>query len=80
MYAEEFDADLLINNSAELKRKIVEFKESHETSKRELTYVMETCQEMYDAGFSFISDTIKNDSFESFLIENGKLRPKLKYN
>jgi len=80
LHADEFDADLLINNSFELKNKISEFKRSEESSKRELTYVMETCQEMYDAGFSFISDTIKNDSFESFFIEDGKLRPKLKYN
>ena len=43
-------------------------------------YMMETCQEMYDAGYKFVSDTIKNDRFDSFFIEDGKLRPKLKYN
>lgn len=80
LHADEFDADLLINNSFELSNKIKEFKESAEPSKRDLKYVMETCQEMYDAGFNFVSDRIKNDSFESFFIEDGKLRPKLKYN
>ena len=80
MHAEEFDADLLINNSFELKNKISEFKESEESSNKQLAYVMETCQEMYEAGFKFVSDTIKNESFDSFFIEDGKLRPKLKYN
>ena len=78
--ARYIDADLLINDSNELKKRIGEFKESEESSKRELAYVMETCQEMYDAGFKFVSDTIQNDSFESFFVEDGKLRPKLKYN
>jgi len=80
MHADKFDADLFINNSSELKEKIIEYKESDESSKREMRYIMETCQEMYDAGFKFVSDTIKNDSFESFFVEDGKLRPKLKYN
>ena len=80
MHADEFDADLLINNSSKLSEKIIEYKESDESSKREMRYVMEVCQEMYDAGFKFVSNAIKNDSFESFFIEDDKLRPKLKYN
>lgn len=42
--------------------------------------MMEVCQEMYENGFEFVSEYIKNDRFESFFIEEGKLRPKLKYN
>lgn len=80
LHADEFDADLLVNNSLDLKKKIAEYKESQEHLERELVDIMEVCQEMYGAGFNFVSDTIKNDSFESFLIEDGKLRPKLKYN
>ena len=40
--------------------------------------MMEVCQEMYENGFEFISEHIKNYTFESFFIEDGKLRPKLK--
>ena len=80
MNADRFDADLLINNSAELKEKIMEYKESDESSKREMRYVMEVCQEMYDEGYGFVSDKIKNEKFDSFFIEDGKIRPKLKYN
>lgn len=80
MNADRFDADLLINNSAELKEKIMEYKESDESSKRDMRYVMEVCQEMYDAGYGFAYDKIKNEKFESFFIEDGKIRPKLKYN
>jgi len=78
MNADRFDADLLINNSAELKEMIMEYKESDETSKRDMRYVMEVCQEMYDTGYRFVSEKIKNEKFESFFIEDGKIRPKLK--
>ena len=78
MNADRFDADLLINNSNELKEKIMEYKESDESSKRDMRYVMEACQEMYDAGYRFVSDKIKNEKFDSFFIEDGKIRPKLK--
>lgn len=82
IHANEFDADLLINNSYDLGKRINEIREKEECMAHDFDcmYMMETCQEMYDAGYKFVSDTIKNDSFESFFIEDGKLRPKLKYN
>lgn len=73
IHTDEFDADLFISNSADLKKRIKEYKESEEPSKRDLNYMMETCQEMYDAGYSFVSDTINTAEFDSFFIEDGKL-------
>ena len=76
-----FNADILINNAEELPKEIQKINNSKSrTNKLDLLALMEVCQEMYDAGFKFVSDAIKNDSFESFFIEDNKLRPKLKYN
>lgn len=76
--ADRFDADLLINNSDELKDRIAEYRESDEYSKQEKRYLMEVCQEMYEAGFDFVSDKINSGKIEGFSIENCKLRPETK--
>ena len=79
--ADRFDADLLINNADVLYEKINELKNSNDKYHKSYQLdMMEVCQEMYENGFEFISEHIKNDKFESFFIEDGKLRPKLKYN
>lgn len=79
--ADGFDADLLIYNADVLYEKINELKNSDDKyHKSYLLDMMEVCQEMYEKGFRFVSEHIKNDRFESFFIEDGKLRPKLKYN
>ena len=71
-----FDADLLINNSAQLSDKIERY--SIDCKNSYLLDMMEVCQEMYDTGYRFVSEKIKNEKFESFFIEDGKIRPKLK--
>lgn len=77
--ADRFDADLLINNADVLYEKINELKNSDDKYHKSYQLdMMEVCQEMYENGFEFISEHIKNDTFESFFIEDGKLRPKLK--
>lgn len=73
--ADRFDADLLINNSDKLKDRIVEYMECNEYSKREMRYVMEVCQEMYEAGYKFVADKMKKEKIVGFLIENGTIRP-----
>lgn len=74
-----FDADILINNASELPKEISKLKESSaRSSKLDLLTMMEVCQEMYDAGFKFVSDAIKHETFESFYIDDGKIRPKVK--
>ena len=74
-----FDADILINNASELPKEISKLKESSaRSSKLDLLTLMEVCQEMYDAGFKFVSDAIKHETFESFYIDDGKIRPKVK--
>lgn len=80
MNADRFDSDLLVNNADVLYQKIERLKNSKELSfNTQKLDMMEVCQEMYDSGFEFVSDYIKNDTFESFFIEDGKLRPKLRY-
>lgn len=71
-----FDADLLINNSAQLSDKIERY--SIDCKNSYLLDMMEVGQEMYDTGYRFVSEKIKNEKFESFFIEDGKIRPKLK--
>ncbi len=79
--ADRFDADLLINNADVLYEKINELKNSDDKyNKSSLLDMMEVCQEMYENGLEFVSEHINNDTFESFFIEDGKLRPKLKIN
>ena len=70
------DSESASCGETQLAMKIMEYKESDESSKREMRYVMEVCQEMYDAGYGFVSDKIKNEKFDSFFIEDGKIRPK----
>ena len=80
MNADRFDSDLLVNNADVLYQEIEGFKNSEESHfNTQKLDMMEVCQEMYDSGFEFVSDYIKNDTFEGFFIENGKLRPKLRY-
>lgn len=78
-YVDDFDADLLINNAQKLETEITKLCENMTSwnSYRKLE-MMEVCQEMYDKGYSFVSDNIKNVRFESFFIENGMLRPRIK--
>ena len=78
--ADRFDADLLVNNADILHQEINKLRNSVDKyNKSDLLDMMEVCQEMYENGFEFVSEHIKNDIFESFFIEAGKLRPKLKY-
>ncbi len=79
--ADRFDSDLLVNNADVLYQEIERFKNSEESHfNTQKLDMMEVCQEMYDSGFEFVSDSIKNESFDCFFIEDGKLRPKLRYN
>ena len=73
-----FDADVLINEKKKLKQRIADITEESEYGYDSEFMMMQVCQEMYDKGFEFVSDKIKNESFESFFIEDGKLRPRIK--
>jgi len=73
-----FDADALINEKKKLKQRIADITEEPECGCDSELMMMQVCQEMYDKGFDFVSDKIKNESFDSFFIEEGKLRPRLK--
>lgn len=75
-----FNADVLINEKGELKQRIEDMADETEYGCDSKFMMMQVCQEMYDKGFDFVSDKIKNESFEGFFIEDGKLRPKLKNN
>ena len=73
-----FDADALINEKKKLKQRIADITEEPECGCDSELMMMQVCQEMYDKGFDFVSDKIKNESFDRFFIEEGKLRPRLK--
>lgn len=79
IFADEFDADLLINHADSLAEEISKLRfQKPSWSNYEKLEMMEVCQEMYDKGYKFVSDNIKNDRFESFFIEDGKLRPRIR--
>ena len=77
-YVDEFDADLLINNASSLRKKMYNMCKQEATwdTYRQLE-MMEVCLEMYEMGYTFITDNIKKDRFTSFFIEDGKLRPRV---
>lgn len=77
--SELFNADILINNAEELPKEIQKINNSKSrTNKLDLLALMEVCQEMYDAGYKFVSDKIKKEKFTSFFVEDGKIRPRIK--
>ena len=81
LYADIFNADTLINNVRELPDEIQKLKNSRlGSNKRDLLALMEVCQEMYNAGYKFVSDKIKKERFVEFFIEDGTIRPRIKNN
>jgi len=77
-YVDDFDVDVLINNSDCLEKEITKLSaESSQWSNYRKLDMMEVCKEMYDKGFEFVSEHINNEPISGFFIENGKLRPKV---
>lgn len=77
-YVDDFDVDVLINNSDCLEKEITKLSaESSQWSNYRKLDMMEVCKEMYDKGFEFVSKHINNEPISGFFIENGKLRPKV---
>lgn len=76
-YAENFDADLLINHASSLRQKIREAKCNLKNTDISELIMMEVCQEMYDKGYDFTVHNISN-AIKEFIIENGKIAPVLR--
>ena len=74
---DDFNPEILIDKAKELPKEIKKMKENKELSawKQDLLTNMKVCQEMYDAGYKFVTGNIKNKKFDSFCIENGMLKP-----
>lgn len=78
--ANMFDADLFVNNAKDLPQVIQKMKGEQKYYHSDLIMLMQVCQEMYEAGYRFISDKIKNMKYDRFCIENGMLKPEIKHN
>ena len=73
-YLDQFDADLLINNSSVLHQRIYETKIEKNGVDIPNFIMMEVCQEMYDKGFEFSTHNVKH-KIKEFIISNDKICP-----